>query len=565
MRVSLSKKIARMLLAIALSLSVVLILLSFFFYYSRTMKHYETQAKNIAAIAATRINPDKIQYYLSKALENPEYQPDAEYEAMREELSELQRASGVEYIYIVKPVPEIVYYVLDTDPDPDTRTKIGAYEEYYDGVFKKHEDDMVNGRELPGMISKETYGWLMSGFCAVSDSSGNFAGYTAADIAMREVQKDLLLFACSMLLLIVCMTTGLTHFFIRLTAKTISEPVKALSQAAEKVVEEEESGQELDSSIFSNLVIRSNDEIGDLYQSLKKMERDIQDYMTKLMRVTAEKERYSAELNVATQIQADMLPNIFPPYPERSEFDIFATMNPAKQVGGDFYDFFLVDDDHLAMVMADVSGKGVPAALFMVIAKTLIKNRAGKGESPAEIFANVNKQLCDGNKAGMFVTVWLGILELSTGLVKEANAGHEDPAIRRKDGVYELRKYRHSPPLGMIDGISFHEHEFQLNPGDSLYVYTDGVTEAANVKEELFGAQRLLNILNRDPSASPKALLFSVKSEIDDFAGEAEQCDDITMLGLQYFGPLMSGEILRLAKSWLNKRDGQAKSDKADT
>ena len=179
----------------------------------------------------------------------------------------------------------------------------------------------------------------MSAYCAMRTSSGNPAGYVGVDIDMNDVKDDLRAFSCYMALLMVIMTAGLTLFFIWLTAKTISEPVKALSQAAERVVEEEETGQEFDSSIFSKLVIRSNDEIGDLYRSLKQMEWDIQDYMKKLMRVTAEKERYSAELNVATQIQSDMLPSIFPPYPERSEFDIFATMNPAKQVGGDFYGF----------------------------------------------------------------------------------------------------------------------------------------------------------------------------------------------------------------------------------
>ena len=206
-------------------------------------------------------------------------------------------------------------------------------------------------------------------------------------------------------------------------------------------------------------------------------------------------------------------------------------------MGGDFYDFFFIDDDHLCLVMADVSGKGVPAALFMVISKTLIKNRAQMGDSPAEIMKNVNTQLCDGNEAEMFVTVWVAILEISTGKGIAANAGHERPAIRRKDGKFELLFYRHSPALAMMDGIRFKEHEFQLNPGDSLFVYTDGVPEATDVRNELFGNERMLDALNRDPDAEPETLLRTVRQEVDEFTGEAPQFDDITMLGLKYLGP----------------------------
>ncbi|MBP5564493.1 MAG: PP2C family protein-serine/threonine phosphatase [Lachnospiraceae bacterium] len=249
-----------------------------------------------------------------------------------------------------------------------------------------------------------------------------------------------------------------------------------------------------------------------------------------------EKERIGAELSVATQIQADMLPRIFPAFPERTEFDLFASMSPAKEVGGDFYDFFLIDDDHIGLVMADVSGKGVPAALFMVIAKTLIKNRAQMGGSPAEVLSYANDQLCEGNEAELFVTVWFATIQISTGKGLAANAGHEHPAIRRKDGSFELVKYRHSPAVATLEGIKFKEHEFTLNPGDSLYVYTDGVTEATNKDDVLFGTDRMLEALNKKPDSNPKTLLETVRSDIDDFVGTAPQFDDITMLGFKYLG-----------------------------
>lgn len=216
--------------------------------------------------------------------------------------------------------------------------------------------------------------------------------------------------------------------------------------------------------------------------------------------------------------------------------NIYASMIPAKEVGGDFYDFFFVDQNHLALVIADVSGKGVPAALFMVIAKTLIKNRTQTGESPADALYNVNNQLCEGNEAEYFVTVWLAVIDLKTGDVVEANAGHEYPAFRCGDGPYELVKTRHSPAVAIMEGLKFRQREFHMNPGDRLFVYTDGVTEATNTNNELFGEERLLDALNHNPDADPEELLPIVKKNIDDFAGEAPQFDDITMLSFIYNG-----------------------------
>lgn len=231
-----------------------------------------------------------------------------------------------------------------------------------------------------------------------------------------------------------------------------------------------------------------------------------------------------------------MLPSKFPAYPDRNEFDIFATMTPAKEVGGDFYDFFFIDDNHLALVMADVSGKGVPAALFMVIAKTLIKNRAMMGGTPSEILSYVNNQLCEGNEAELFVTTWLAIIDVSTGKVIASNAGHEYPAIRRGNGNFELYKQKHSPALATIENIRFKQYEFELAPGDSIYVYTDGVAEATNAENQLYGTDRMLEALNKCSTAEPEKLLATVKQSIDEFVGNASQFDDITMLCFDYYG-----------------------------
>lgn len=246
--------------------------------------------------------------------------------------------------------------------------------------------------------------------------------------------------------------------------------------------------------------------------------------------------RMGAELSMATDIQASQLPRLFPAFPNRPEFDVFASMTPAKEVGGDFYDFFLIDDDHIGLVMADVSGKGVPAALFMMVARVLIKSHLQNGESVGEALENVNDQLCEGNEAGLFVTVWAAVIQISTGKGTAANAGHEHPVLRRAGGQYELVRYRHSPAVATMEGIPYKEHSFELYPGDSLFVYTDGVAEATDAQDELFGTDRMLEALNRNPDAIPEEVLSNVMDGINEFVAGAEQFDDITMLCMKYIG-----------------------------
>ena len=242
------------------------------------------------------------------------------------------------------------------------------------------------------------------------------------------------------------------------------------------------------------------------------------------------------ELNMATEIQAGMLPSIFPAFPERAEFEIYASMDPAKEVGGDFYDFFMIDDDHIAIVIADVSGKGVPAALFMMSSKILINDHAIMGGSPAEILERVNKQVCKNNDAHMFVTVWLGILEISTGKLTTSSAGHEYPIIN-VNGKYELLKDKHGLAVGAFKMSKYSNTEIQLKKGDSIFVYTDGVAEATDANNQLFGTERTVDALNAIPEgASQEDILAGVRAAVDAFVKEAPQFDDLTMVGLKYKG-----------------------------
>ena len=250
--------------------------------------------------------------------------------------------------------------------------------------------------------------------------------------------------------------------------------------------------------------------------------------------IEAAEKRIEQELEFAFTIQDSALPKNFD-FP-RGDFRLFASMDPAKEVGGDFYDFFFVDQNHLALVIADVSGKGIPASLFMMRAKTAIRGFADSAQSPAEILYRANNTLCEGNDAEMFVTVWLGIINLETGVMRCANAGHEYPAIMRAGGDYELLKDRHGLALAAMEGVHFKEYELAFNPGDRLFVYTDGVPEAIDEQVEQYGTNRMLRVLNAEKGGAMRELLPIVRKDIADFAGGAEQFDDITMLGFAYFG-----------------------------
>lgn len=281
---------------------------------------------------------------------------------------------------------------------------------------------------------------------------------------------------------------------------------------------------------------RTDDEIEILAESFASLSKRTRNYIKQITEITAEKERIGTELALATRIQADMLPNIFPAFPDRPDFDIYATMDPAKEVGGDFYDFFLIDEKHLGLVMADVSGKGVPAALFMMISKILVQNYAMTGRSPAQVLQAVNDQICSNNREEMFVTVWLGVLDTETGKITAANAGHEYPVLMQAGGQFELVKDKHGFVIGGMDGMRYKEYELTLTPGSRLFLYTDGVPEATNAQREMFGTDRMLDALNEAPDAAPEMILKNVRKAVDGFVKDAEQFDDLTMLCVEYKG-----------------------------
>lgn len=465
------------------------------------------------------------------------------YEEMYDLFNHLKKDGDITFLSLVIPDEDSVCFYIDAmveemGDDPANQLPYGSDILYVDAANPDDPADMEKyitiweryaenkGIDEP-LVTDNDYGYNYTGVSVILDENGQAIAEIQYILDMSEVRAYLNSFLINMLLIsfaIIALTIIAYIFFVR---KMVTKPVGKLTAFTQEITK---------TSAFENqrIEIKTGDEIESLSNSFNFMLEELENYIANLSKVTAEKERIGAELDVAKHIQASMLPCIFPAFPERHEFDIYASMTPAKEVGGDFYDFFLVDEDHLAMVMADVSGKGVPAAMFMMISKTLIKSAAQSGLSPKAVLEKVNNQLCENNDAEMFVTVWLGILEISTGKMQCANAGHEYPAIMRKDGSFKLYKDKHGFVLAGMENVRYREYELELNTGDRLFVYTDGVPEATDSSNTLYGTDRMICALNQAKDGSCSQLLDALHRDVDSFVGEADQFDDITMLCLEY-------------------------------
>ena len=577
MKLSLKRKVILVVLFFTVILSTCTVMLSYLTYINSFQDYYESMAGSIAKSTASVVDKQQVEAVADEVLKTyqricdesggvPDYgsftQEELEayyaefdyitempeYQALLEMLSQLREDNGVVSLYLG-------YHELNTMKDlylVDASAEESCIPGDYDDVEADQVEQLRAGNfDMPAYITNyPDYGWLCSASATIENEDGEVIGVALVDISMNEIMEDAQAFLRTLILLIAVVALIMAGLVLLLVNRTIVLPINEIARAALQYVSDRRTsegrsassgvrqpaagGDEEERSAISKLNIHTGDEIQALSEAIKTMELEINEYIKDLTTITAEKERIGAELNIATQIQADMLPRIFPAFPEREEFDVYATMNPAKEVGGDFYDFFLVDEDHLAVVIADVSGKGVPAALFMVIAKTLIKNHAQNHEEPGAVFTQTNEQLCEGNDAGLFVTGWMGVLEISTGKFVYVNAGHNPPLLKRAGGQFEWLKSRPGFVLAGMEGVRYRENTLQLEPGDRLYLYTDGVTEATDSRDELFGEDRLQAALNENMDLPVEQLLPKIKEHIDNFVGDADQFDDITMLALDY-------------------------------
>ena len=440
--------------------------------------------------------------------------------------------SAIRYYYVVVPTQEDLIYLWDSDQDDGSMAGPMVHAPYSEG---ERENLMSAFRGEWGSrlaIYHENGEILGTAMSPVYEDDGKIVAVAAVDLSlkgMRTAFVRLLVNLSVIITLIMLAAVAIYYVFVR---RRLIRPILTLKNATGGLVENLKNGKDEPFRID----VHTGDEIEALAHSFEQMDRQLRTYIRENAKITAEKERIGTELSLATRIQEAMLPNIFPPFPDRHDFDIYASMRPAKEVGGDFYDFFLIDEDRLGLVIADVSGKGIPAALFMMMSKIVLQNYVCSGLSPRETLETVNEQICRRNPEQMFVTVWLGILDLKTGKLTAANAGHEYPILRRSGGRFELLKDRHGFVLGGMEGIRYKEYELQLEPGDTLFLYTDGLAEATGPDEKLFGTDRILETLNEAADASPRELLERMNDAANRFAGDVPQFDDLTMLCLTYNG-----------------------------
>lgn len=537
---SIKKKVIMNCVLFALILSLSIGGIGFYTYYTHTFDSYKKYITSIINVGSSYINADD----MKKCIESNQ-KSDA-FNETQKLFNNLKANTNTTYIYIFIPLnpneSQNLKYIMNANTEED---------------LKKYGDISLNDLSNPGDFSSDlvskfaniyktsnsteyipnttSFGYMLSGVYPIKSSTGETIGLLGVDVSMNEIFSVLYYYIAIVFIGTAILSFLFLWIFISRLNKTLVSPIKALAKSADNFVDQSRSSDDPNQLIFKAVNIHTQDELEELSTSLNNMTTDLKLYMNNLSKVTAEKERVATELNVATKIQADMLPSIFPAFPHIKNFDISAFNLPAKEVGGDFYDLFLVNNHQLCVVMADVSGKGVPAALFMVIAKTLIKDNVLSGKSPAETFEVVNNLLCENNSAGMFVTAFMGIFDINTGSFVYVNGGHNAPALKRKDGSFEFLKSKVNFVLAGMEDSKYKNQEIHLDKDDILFLYTDGVTEAQNKQEELFSDPKLLEVLN-DPELLKLNIndkLKFVKQSIDTFANGADQFDDITMMFLE--------------------------------
>ena len=517
-------------------LSVFSLIVSIIGYNSFTdalLSQYADGAFRTAETAAMELDINKMEEYAQSRGITEEYQ------TALDSMERLCNSSGATFIYVIRPdltdYAHITFLFSTINENSDyTRYEFGYVRETTNNEYREKYRKLYEGKSERELVIRDK-GYIETDAHITAMIPLKNGGTTTAILCVQRqmdtmvnvrnsyINKVLFL----MIILVIFVIFGQTIYLHTVFLK----PVKKITEESSRFAKE--------NTIPENKltkVIRNNDEIGILADSIDKMEEKIVKYVSDLTNITAERERINTELSLATRIQASMLPNIFPPFPSRKEFDIYASMTPAKEVGGDFYDFFFTDDDHLCMVIADVSGKGIPAALFMMASKIVLANYAKMGKTPAEILTAANNSICARNHEDMFVTVWLGILEISTGRLTAANAGHEYPVIKKADGNFELFKDKHGFVIGGMAGLKYKEYTVDMKPGSKLFLYTDGVPEATDSEKQLFGNERMLAALNKQPDGTPQNILETVRNSVDAFVKDAEQFDDLTMLCLEYKG-----------------------------
>lgn len=527
------KSIANIIATLAL-FSILISVIGYNSFTNAILNQYADSAFRTARIAASVVDADRMEEYAASGGATEEYT------RVYDMLDRICNRSGATFVYIIQPdisdYGHITFlfstmkagqgyqhyefgYLRETTND-DYRRK---YQKLYEGESER--ELVVRDR---GYIETDPH---ITAMVPLKGEDGKTKAILCVQYQMASIIEERNSFVRKVLITMILVAAAVSLGQVFYLGRRLLHPLQIITKEASRFASENEMRDEKLSS-----VIKNRDEIGQLARAIDQMEEQIQSYVEKITSITAEEEKMRTELSLAARIQLEALPGTFPAFPDRNEFDIYASMKPAKDVGGDFYDFFLVDDDHLCLVIADVSGKGIPAALFMMVSRTILANIAMMGMSPKEVLEKANEAICANNKEEMFVTVWLGILEISTGKVTAANAGHEYPVLKKPDQDFEILIDKHGFVLGGMEEVKYREYEFDMEPGSKLFLYTDGLPEAADNEQNMFGVELMMDALNESLNLSTKEILDHMKGRVDGFVGSAPQFDDLTMLCIEYFG-----------------------------
>lgn len=527
------KSIANIIATLAL-FSILISVIGYNSFTNAILNQYADSAFRTARIAASVVDADRMEEYAASGGATEEYT------RVYDMLDRICNRSSATFVYVIQPdisdYGHITFlfstmkagqgyqhyefgYLRETTND-DYRRK---YQKLYEGESER--ELVVRDR---GYIETDPH---ITAMVPLKGEDGKTKAILCVQYQMASIIEERNSFVRKVLITMILVAAAVSLGQVFYLGRRLLHPLQIITKEASRFASENEMRDEKLSS-----VIKNRDEIGQLARAIDQMEEQIQSYVEKITSITAEEEKMRTELSLAARIQLEALPGTFPAFPDRNEFDIYASMKPAKDVGGDFYDFFLVDDDHLCLVIADVSGKGIPAALFMMVSRTILANIAMMGMSPKEVLEKANEAICANNKEEMFVTVWLGILEISTGKVTAANAGHEYPVLKKPDQDFEILIDKHGFVLGGMEEVKYREYEFDMEPGSKLFLYTDGLPEATDNEQNMFGVELMMDALNESLNLSTKEILDHMKGRVDGFVGSAPQFDDLTMLCIEYFG-----------------------------
>ena len=527
------KSIANIIATLAL-FSILISVIGYTSFTDAILKQYADSAFRTAGIAESVVDADRMDEYAASGGVTEEYM------RVYDLLDRICNRSSATFVYVIQPdisdYGHITFlfstmkagqgyqhyefgYLRETTND-DYRRK---YQKLYEGESER--ELVVRDR---GYIETDPH---ITAMVPLKGEDGKTKAILCVQYQMASIIEERNSFVRKVLITMILVAAAVSLGQVFYLGRRLLHPLQIITKEASRFASENEMRDEKLSS-----VIKNRDEIGQLARAIDQMEEQIQSYVEKITSITAEEEKMRTELSLAARIQLEALPGTFPAFPDRNEFDIYASMKPAKDVGGDFYDFFLVDDDHLCLVIADVSGKGIPAALFMMVSRTILANIAMMGMSPKEVLEKANEAICANNKEEMFVTVWLGILEISTGKVTAANAGHEYPVLKKPDQDFEILIDKHGFVLGGMEEVKYREYEFDMEPGSKLFLYTDGLPEATDNEQNMFGVELMMDALNESLNLSTKEILDHMKGRVDGFVGSAPQFDDLTMLCIEYFG-----------------------------